>query len=250
MTHYLGDGVRKHAERAKTQKKKKRASKMITDFCSTGGDEMNMSDAESTASSLEVSNVLLDSQKMANAPDVPTFSAVQTNPALTQMLSSFLEAKRRSKEEKESAKGDKKKLSRALRHFSRNNKPKPVLVDGVNGWLAPRMNTPLRNHQLIGTGFLRERETSTEEPRGGLLADGMGLGKTIQMLANIVDGLPSRAARKHGMTITLIVLPPSLVKQWMSEIEKHCKNTGKVIVFDAKVRQSIPLEMLKLFDIM
>jgi SNF2 family DNA or RNA helicase len=40
----------------------------------------------------------------------------------------------------------------------------------------------------MGSAFMRRRENDATEPRGGLMADQMGLGKTLMMLANIVNG--------------------------------------------------------------
>jgi SNF2 family DNA or RNA helicase len=43
------------------------------------------------------------------------------------------------------------------------------------------MKTSLKNHQLIGSSFLRGREISKNPPRGGMLSDEMGFGKTVMM---------------------------------------------------------------------
>jgi hypothetical protein len=72
----------------------------------------------------------------------------------------------------------------------------------------------LLDHQVLARRWMRDRETGKKF--GGILADDMGcvfpmsfgplclttylcrLGKTIQMLARICDGLPSREDRKDG----------------------------------------------------
>jgi DNA repair protein RAD5 len=46
---------------------------------------------------------------------------------------------------------------------------------------------------------------------GGILADEMGLGKTVMALALIAE--------------TLIVVPKSVVSQWMKEIQLHFKDS-------------------------
>eukprot|EP00956_Cyclotella_meneghiniana_P002044 scaffold2280_cov68-Cyclotella_meneghiniana.AAC.1 len=76
---------------------------------------------------------------------------------------------------------------------------------------------------------------------GGCVADEMGLGKTIQMLSLIacsLDELKSEArvgeninTHKHTHA-TLIVVPPALVAQWVSEVEKCCGDTLSVDVLD------------------
>lgn len=64
-------------------------------------------------------------------------------------------------------------------------------------------------YQVQGARWMRHKETCY--PPGGVLCDEMGLGKTIQMLHTIcanIDKFPS----------TLIVLPKSIIGQWVQEI--------------------------------
>lgn len=47
----------------------------------------------------------------------------------------------------------------------------------------------------------------------------MGLGKTVQTLARIVEGVATNAERKAGYTGgTLIVAPLAVMEQWASEV--------------------------------
>jgi SNF2 family DNA or RNA helicase len=62
---------------------------------------------------------------------------------------------------------------------------------------------------------MRRRENNSHEPKGGILADQMGLGKTVMMLANIVNGRPDPKKKQRA---TLIVAAPALVSQWRSEV--------------------------------
>ena len=64
---------------------------------------------------------------------------------------------------------------------------------------------------------MHENETGTIEPLGGLQADVMGLGKTVMMIATILANPPG----PNDSKCTLIVCTPSLLAQWMDEIEKH-----------------------------
>ena len=72
------------------------------------------------------------------------------------------------------------------------------------------MKTTLKHYQILGTAFMRRRETGSDRPRGGIMADAMGLGKTLMSLANIVNGKPKG---KGKLRTTLIVASPSLLDQ-------------------------------------
>ncbi len=77
----------------------------------------------------------------------------------------------------------------------------------------PGFQGDLRPYQQEGLGwldYLRKFEF------GGILADDMGLGKTIQVLAL----LQRRRARRQSKGPSLIVVPRSLVFNWLQEAEK------------------------------
>ena len=58
-------------------------------------------------------------------------------------------------------------------------------------------------------------ETGTN--KGGILADGMGLGKTVQAISLIC----ARPSTDQACKTTLIVAPVALMRQWEKEIERH-----------------------------
>ena len=62
-------------------------------------------------------------------------------------------------------------------------------------------------HQVSGVEWMLGRENS--KISGGILCDEMGLGKTVQTIRTIIDN-----PKKH----TLIVVPKSIVEQWVSEL--------------------------------
>ena len=91
-------------------------------------------------------------------------------------------------------------------------------------------NIQVQTHQIYGAlwCFRKENEENEENEenlqrgdklrtklrtklRGGILADDMGMGKTIQMIATIFLNFRKK---------TLILLPPILIQQWYSEIFK------------------------------
>jgi hypothetical protein len=67
-----------------------------------------------------------------------------------------------------------------------------------------------------------------EKPRvrGGILADDMGMGKTIEVLSLILANRPAQAPERTSETelpskATLVVCPLSLLSQWTQEIERR-----------------------------
>lgn len=73
------------------------------------------------------------------------------------------------------------------------------------------MSFTLKPYQQVGVEWMVSMEHQTSGPTGGFLCDEMGLGKTVQIIATILKNL-----KKH----TLIVVPKSLVNQWISEFKK------------------------------
>lgn len=118
------------------------------------------------------------------------------------------------------ARCDKKKLQEASKSFGY---AKVKAVDGK--WLVKGMKSTLYHHQLLGAQWMVSRELSDTAPYGGLLADSMGLGKTVQTLACMVGNPPSPDDHKRGLHATLIVVPSSVIGQWMTEIRAHAEET-------------------------
>lgn len=84
------------------------------------------------------------------------------------------------------AKDDEKKLRDASKAFGY---AKCKAHDGR--WKVKGMSSPLYHHQLLGAQWMIQRELSAQPPNGGLLADSMGLGKTVQMLACMIGNPPN-----------------------------------------------------------
>lgn len=68
----------------------------------------------------------------------------------------------------------------------------------------------LYTHQIEGVQWMINREMS-EDIKGGINADDVGLGKTLMSIALII---------KKPLPNTLLIVPKSLIPQWISEISK------------------------------
>ena len=100
-------------------------------------------------------------------------------------------------------------------------------VDGVIWCLRRELVSPSPS-PLLSSGV--EEEAVEGKRRGGVLADEMGMGKTIQMIGVFM----LNPVRK-----TLLIVPPILVNQWAAEIRKF---TGHVsTIYYGKDRKKIDL---------
>ncbi|KAF2750189.1 hypothetical protein M011DRAFT_397133 [Sporormia fimetaria CBS 119925] len=159
------------------------------------------------STSLFTSDVFAD-QAPEDAAEQPVFTSTTKSEALAQLLSSV------SMGCKNAAGADKRALLAATKDFDGRGS---VKADGKGLWLVKGMKTSLKPYQVLGAAFMRRRENALEEPRGGLMADQMGLGKTLMTLANIVNG----RSTDPDVKTTLLVASPSLLTQWHREIDQH-----------------------------
>lgn len=92
-------------------------------------------------------------------------------------------------------------------------------------------NIVVKRHQVYGVLWCLQKELNN---KGGVLADEMGMGKTIQMIGVMLMN-PTRK--------TLILLPPILIPQWFAEIERICGHRS--VVYYGKERRDIDSHSLE-----
>lgn len=157
---------------------------------------------------LLTSNVFDDATANNDRDALPVSSETNKRKAMKAIVASVpLENKREAKDDEAAI------LKATVTLASRK-----VTADGQGGWKLQGMASSLHNHQILAANFMKVRETAGQQPLGGILADGMGLGKTLMTLATIVANPPSRHEKYR---CTLIVCPPGLLDQWAKEIRKH-----------------------------
>jgi len=90
------------------------------------------------------------------------------------------------------------------------------------GTMLERSKMDVKPHQQQGVEWCINRELSPPAygpVRGGIMADEMGLGKTVQMLGVMLS---------HFQRRTLILLPKSLIEQWVGAMERMLGHTPLV----------------------
>jgi SWI/SNF-related matrix-associated actin-dependent regulator of chromatin subfamily A3 len=102
--------------------------------------------------------------------------------------------------------------------------------------------------QLVFVIACTNSQTTTHPkfPRGGMLTDEMGCGKTTQTIALLcTDKVDAPTVRRQ----TLIVCPVSVLHNWQSQIAEHtAKDTLSVHVFHG-AKGKLPMKKLQAFDV-
>ncbi|KAL8968912.1 MAG: hypothetical protein Q9183_002247 [Haloplaca sp. 2 TL-2023] len=122
------------------------------------------------------------------------------------------------------ARSQKQDILRSTKMLGPNGRCKHT-GDGM--WSLKGMTSALYSYQVQGAAWMKERECGDNGPFGGILADQMGLGKTLQVLACMVANPPRPDAETKA---TLIVCNASLVHQWETEIGLHAHRDSFPVV--------------------
>ncbi|KAA6409187.1 MAG: hypothetical protein FRX48_06740 [Lasallia pustulata] len=167
------------------------------------------------ANSLVTSNVFVDTSHDRAA--LPPVTATTKPGALNALLASV------PFEDQRTAQSDKQHILKATQVLGKHK----CRADGKGAWKLKGMISSLMHHQVLGSAWMVERETAADGSNGGLVADEMGFGKTLQVLATMVANPPPPGeARKT----TLVVGTPALVAQWSEEIDTHVEKNALGIV--------------------
>ncbi|PYH46872.1 uncharacterized protein BP01DRAFT_390545 [Aspergillus saccharolyticus JOP 1030-1] len=164
-----------------------------------------------------------------------------------------LEEAESKKEKQEDAEAEKPQLDEPLVHKSLadilglkkkvEDRPKvPVVID-------PRLAKVLRPHQVEGVKFLYRCTTGMvdKNANGCIMADGMGLGKTLQCISLMWTLLKqSPEAGKTTIQKCIIACPSSLVGNWANELGKWLgKDATTPFAVDGKASKTELIAQLK-----
>ncbi|KAI5919527.1 P-loop containing nucleoside triphosphate hydrolase protein [Camillea tinctor] len=96
-----------------------------------------------------------------------------------------------------------------------------------NKWRLKNLRCSLYPHQLLAANFMLMRECSIYGPNGGINADAMGLGKTVEALATIVSNPPQADDIEEDRKATLIVSYENLMADFgNAKLAKEARDNG------------------------
>ncbi|KAG1254712.1 hypothetical protein G6F68_010718 [Rhizopus microsporus] len=100
------------------------------------------------------------------------------------------------------------------------------------------LSLPLLPFQKYGVGWMIQQE-SFDIFKGGILADEMGMGKTIQTISLLLSDKEKPS---------LVIAPTVAIMQWKREIETHTNNALSVHIFHGSKRTNKVDDLMK-FDV-
>ncbi|TMW56714.1 hypothetical protein Poli38472_006724 [Pythium oligandrum] len=108
-------------------------------------------------------------------------------------------------------------------------------------WIAREIKRHLRPHQVEGVRFMYENASANQ---GCILADYMGLGKTLQVITVIYSFMTDRLQQiegkdgeEHALPSTMVLCPAICIPNWENEFKKWLKKDSlehcPIFAFDA-----------------
>lgn len=120
--------------------------------------------------------------------------------------------------------------------------------DSDNTFYAPKMKTLLLGHQMTLAAWMVQRECMNSEPFGGVVADEMGMGKTIVSISCARANPLHRDERGKYAPTTLVILPNvTIALQWREEIRRHCGEDNLSVIYSLGKGQSLRDEVKRPF---
>ncbi|KAK6524132.1 hypothetical protein TWF694_005793 [Orbilia ellipsospora] len=122
---------------------------------------------------------------------------------------------------------------------------------GSNLSISSKILTQLKPHQMSGVRWMFQKENAATTSRtkrllrGGILADDMGMGKTLTTLALIATSNERNKFNASGGT--LLICPKSVIASWTEQIERHTQLLA--VVIDSTNRKTI-LTNTRKYDIL
>ena len=125
--------------------------------------KLNKAGCLSDVNSLLTSNVYEDADANLGREALPISGHTHKDKALAALVASVPLGTT-----KEDATAQRNRISEATIILGRNIRGY-CKADGSNGWKLPGLRSSLRHHQVLGAGFMVDRENGSEEPLGGIL---------------------------------------------------------------------------------
>ena len=107
--------------------------------------------------------------------------------------------------------------------------------------VPPQQKKILRNYQKVGYRWLK---TMATYGFGGILADDMGIGKTIQIITLLQD-----EKNHHPDSTSLVICPSSLILNWEHEIHKFSPDLKCLLISGSAVHRSNAIVFAKQADV-
>eukprot|EP00178_Gracilaria_changii_P001837 TRINITY_DN125_c0_g2_i1.p1 TRINITY_DN125_c0_g2~~TRINITY_DN125_c0_g2_i1.p1 ORF type:complete len:908 (-),score=186.98 TRINITY_DN125_c0_g2_i1:2791-5514(-) len=128
-----------------------------------------------------------------------------------------------------------------LKEILRNNRLSSEATAEVA--TPPQMTVTLLKHQRQALAWMLERERDDKppgNPRGGILADDQGFGKTLSTIALIIADHSTREVC-YDRAGSLIVAPTSVLSQWAGEFEERIEAgfRPKVLLYHGRNRRKM-----------